>query len=79
MTFQYNNNQCVQLSSINDTVFWANNSTNNTIIVQPLMWPPFVTYEDKLITKGNSSILHYEYCVPFIVLLIHFAKYINAK
>jgi len=79
MNFKVVENQCVHLNSINDTVFWGNNSTNDAIIVQPAMWPPFVIYEEESKAAGNSSILYYKYCGPMIVLLKYFAKYINVK
>jgi len=76
-TSVYNN--CVNFTYINDTVLWANNSTNLTIDVQAFMWPPFITYNEKVIQTGNSSVLHYEWCGPLIFTLIQIAKYMNAK
>ncbi len=75
----YNYNNCVNLSSINNTLFWGNNSTNLTINVQPLMWPPIVTYNEKLIKTGNVSLLYYQWCGPLVFVLNIIAKQMNAK
>jgi hypothetical protein len=76
-TFTYNH--CVNLTSINDTVFWANNSTNTTIEVQPIVWPPFVNYNEELIKIGNTSILNYQYCGPLLFMIKTFATKLNFK
>ncbi len=73
------NSNCVNLSSINNTLFWGNNSTNLTIDVLPNYWPPIITYEEQLINDGNISILYYQWCGPLIVILNMFAKQMNAK
>jgi hypothetical protein len=83
MNYYYHSDQCVELNSENDTLFWANTPTNYTIQVQPHIWPPLLTYKEynhfSYIKKGNTSILYYQYCGPLIVLLKVFAKYINVK
>jgi hypothetical protein len=75
--YVYNN--CVNLSSISDTVFWGNNATNLTIDVQPVMWPPIITYKEQLIKTGNVSLLYYQYCGPLMLMLNIIAKQMNAK
>lgn len=72
-------NNCVNLTSNNDIVFWGNNSTHMIIHVQPVMWPPFVSYEEKIVKLNNSSILYYKWCGPLILMLNIFAKRMNAK
>ncbi len=72
-------NNCVNLSSINNTVFWGNNSTNLTIDVLPNMFPPLITYKEQLIKTGNLSILYYQLCGPLILMLNTIAKRMNAK
>ena len=74
-----NSNQCVDLNSINDTLVWPENSINNTLEIQPFMFPPFVIYKEHVIESGNTSLLYYQYCVPLIVLIKMFAIYIKAK
>lgn len=75
----YIHNNCVTLTSINNTIFWGNNSTNYTIDVQPYMWPPLITYEEQLIKTGNISILYYEWCGPLMLIMNIFGKQMNAK
>ena len=41
-------NNCVNLNSENQIVYWANNNNNGTdptIAIQPIMWPPIITYK----------------------------------
>ncbi len=73
------NNNCVNLSSVNNTVFWGNYSTNLTIDVQPNVWLPIVTYKEQMIKIENLSILYYQWCGPLILMLNIFAKQMNAK
>ena len=70
---------CVNLTSINDTVFWSNNVTKPTIVVQPINWQPFVTYVEDLKSTGNTSLLHYQYCGPLIFMLKIFAIQMSFK
>jgi hypothetical protein len=70
---------CVNFTSDNQLVLWGNNSTDLIINVQACMWPPVITYNEKLITNGNSSVLHYIWCGPMILIVKEFAKRINAK
>ena len=76
-TFTYNH--CVNLTSTNNTIFWGNNSTNTTIDVEPIAWPPFVTYNEKLIKTGNTSTLIYQWCGPLLFMMKIFATKLNFK
>jgi hypothetical protein len=73
----YRIDNCVNLIPNNDTVSY--NSTSLTMEVQPLMWSPILTYREERIEFDNSSVLHYEWCGPLILLMKIFAKHINAK
>ena len=73
------NNNCVKLSTNNQIVYWGENSTDLLIDVQPIMWPPIITYSEHLIEKENTSILYYEWCGPLILIIKEFAKSVKAK
>ncbi len=72
-------NNCVNLSSISDTLFQNNSTTNLTIDVQPLMWPPFMIYNEQLTNTENISIINYQWCGPLMVVMRIIAKQMNAK
>ena len=77
-------NNCVNLNSENQIIYWANNNNNNnrtdpTIAIQSLIWPPIITYKEVNISNGNSSVLHYQWCGPMMLIVEEFAKRINAK
>jgi hypothetical protein len=76
-SYVYNN--CVNLTSINNTVFWGNNSTNLTLDVLPFMWPPIITYKEQLKNTGNVSLLYYQWCGPLMLIMSTIAKQMNAK
>ena len=73
------NNNCVNLSSENQTVYWGNNSPELTLQIQPIIMPPIVTYTEQLHTTGNYSILYYQWCGPFMLIIKELAKRVNAK
>ena len=73
------NNNCVNLSSESQTVFWGNNSTDLLIEIQANMWAPLMTYYENLVTYGNYSVLHYLWCGPMMLIIKEFAKRVNAK
>jgi len=71
---------------LNMPSFKANNNNNNnnngtdlTIEIQSSMWPPIITYAEDNITNGNSSVLHYQWCGPMMLIVKEFAKRVNAK
>ncbi len=69
-------NNCVELSTDNQIVYWGGNTTNLLLKVQPFMWPPIITYTERY---ENISILHYEWCGPLMLIIKEFAKSIKAK
>ena len=73
-------NNCINISSENQIVFWANNNnTDNIIEIQPQMWPPIMTYSENIINNGNHSLLNYQWCGPMMLIVKEFAKRVNAK
>ena len=68
--FYNSNKSCVTLNELETTSKWAVNSTEPALNFNVLMFPPLLSYTDWHITRDNTSLLYYQFCGPFIVLLI---------
>ena len=71
---------CVTLNSMQSVTNWAINATASPIYVYPISWPPFLTYKEWEINhENNETIVYYQYCGPFILLLRALAQQINIE
>ncbi len=76
----YNENKsCVSLNSEQTVTKWTDNSTAQPFDAMSLIYPPILSYTEWETTDDNTSLLHYQYCGPLIVLFKCFAQHINTE
>ena len=80
----YRVKSCITLNPYHNTTDWVTNATNSPIDVILIVYPPLLSYREwEVNTTGqgvnNNTLLYYEYCGPFVVLMKAFAQYIGTK
>ena len=70
---------CFKLNSINYTTQWAINSSESPLSAYIMPVPALISYKERTVMSSNESIIYFEYCGPFVMLLKAFAEYINRE
>ena len=73
------NESCLTLNSRQTVTNLTNNSSGPPLFILAFFLPPYLDYTDWEIAEQNSSVLYYQFCGPFIVLMRCFAEYINTE